>query len=55
MKQKNFNCVWWHSGHYIKTNKRGDYIKTNKKFQAIIKELFIRCRKLDKVNKNDKD
>ena len=23
------------------------YIRTNKRFQAIIKELFIRCRKLD--------
>ena len=33
--KKNLNCVWWHD------------IMTNKKFQAIIKEFFIRCRKLN--------
>ena len=37
-KKKNFNCVWWYDCRDI---------MTNKKFQARIKELFIRCRKLN--------
>ena len=36
VKEK-INCFWWHHCKYY----------GNKKFQAIIKELFIRCRKLN--------
>ena len=35
---KNFNCVCWHD--------RRHYEMSKKKFQAISKELFIRCGKL---------
>ena len=35
-KRKKTNCFWWHDCRYY-----------DKRFQAIIKELFIRCRRLN--------
>ena len=37
LTKKKINCVWWYDVD----------IMTNKKFQTIIKELFIWCRKLN--------